>query len=176
MSLQELQLLFNSTACEVCLPLVFCAAFVTRVCLATSYLHLTIFTATVIQLRRYITYIESREGFLPCLALDHPINLFSKASFPPFCFSVQGVWERLGRSDTLRSTTWPRIIDVVKSGLGEFSGWWSVVLYVNTWIIYFSLMDQQETSENPDEEIEFLEDDFEEVVDFGDEGDNGEGI
>ena len=38
-------------------------------------------------------------------------------------------------------------------------------------------MDQQETSENPnDEEIEFLEDDFEEVVDFGDEGDNGEGI
>lgn len=35
-------------------------------------------------------------------------------------------------------------------------------------------MDQQETSENPDEEIEFLEDDFEEVVDFGDEGDNGE--
>lgn len=64
----------------------------------------------------------------------------------------------------------------MKSGLGEFSGWWSVVLYVNTWIIYFSLMDQQETSENPDEEIEFLEDDFEEVVDFGDEGDNGEGI
>ena len=37
-------------------------------------------------------------------------------------------------------------------------------------------MDQQETSENPDEVIEFLEDDFEEVVDFGDEGDNGEGI
>ena len=37
-------------------------------------------------------------------------------------------------------------------------------------------MDQQETSENPDEEIEFLEDDFAEVVDFGDEGDNGEGI
>lgn len=37
-------------------------------------------------------------------------------------------------------------------------------------------MDQQETSENPDEEIEFPEDDFEEVVDFGDEGDNGEGI
>lgn len=37
-------------------------------------------------------------------------------------------------------------------------------------------MDQQETSENPDVEIEFLEDDFEEVVDFGDEGDNGEGI
>ena len=37
-------------------------------------------------------------------------------------------------------------------------------------------MDQQETSENSDEEIEFLEDDFEEVVDFGDEGDNGEGI
>lgn len=64
----------------------------------------------------------------------------------------------------------------MKSGLGEFSGWWSVVLYFSTWIIYFSLMDQQETSENPDEEIEFLEDDFEEVVDFGDEGDNGEGI
>lgn len=38
-------------------------------------------------------------------------------------------------------------------------------------------MDQQETSENPnDEEIEFLEDDFEEVVDCGDEGDNGEGM
>ena len=37
-------------------------------------------------------------------------------------------------------------------------------------------MDRQETSANPDEEIEFLEDDFEEVVDFGDEGDNGEGI
>ena len=122
MSLQELRLLFNSTACKV---FVFCAAFVTRVCLATSYLHLTICTATVIQLRRYITYIESREGFLPCLALDHPTNLFSKASFPPFCFSVQGVWERLGGSDTLLSTTWPRIIDVVKSGLGEFSGWWS---------------------------------------------------
>lgn len=51
-----------------------------------------------------------------------------------------------------------------------------LVLYFSTWIIYFSLMDQQETSENPDEEIEFLEDDFEEVVDFGDEGDNGEGI
>ena len=63
----------------------------------------------------------------------------------------------------------------VKSGLGEFSGD-DLVLYFSTWIIYFSLMDQQETSENPDEEIEFLEDDFEEVVDFGDEGDNGEGI
>ena len=51
-----------------------------------------------------------------------------------------------------------------------------LVLYFSTWIINFSLMDQQETSENPDVEIEFLEDDFEEVVDFGDEGDNGEGI
>ena len=63
----------------------------------------------------------------------------------------------------------------------EIGGWGNfqvddLVLYFSTWIIYFSLMDQQETSENPDEEIEFLEDDFEEVVDFGDEGDNGEGI
>ena len=66
-------------------------------------------------------------------------------------------------------------------GVGGTVGWGNfqvddLVLYFSTWIIYFSLMDQQETSENPDEEIEFLEDDFEEVVDFGDEGDNGEGI